>query len=426
MMDGGFDHLSDFDEDDEQRTVVDSAFWDQPKVPDYPALATFGRFEILGRLARGGMAEVYLAREWDEDGKARHLVVKRVLPEMEDQPELLDMFQKEGAIAVRLYHPNVCHVYECGVIDGITFMALEWVWGPSLQQVVERAASRGGCVPWPVAIEIVSRAAAALHYVHDAKGTGGRPLNIIHRDVSPHNIMMSWTGGVKLLDFGIAKTSSQEMTTGGATVGKYGYMSPEQARSQRVDRRSDVFALGVVLYEALTGQPLYDRPTLLETLTAVTREPVPSLRAERPELPAVLEHIVTRALAKDPAQRFQSAGEFRAALQQVLRSNDQVVTDQRVALTLDSLYSKADKQPLRGKPQATASFSALSAQGAAQVLNSSEVVTFDHSRPSVPVPIGAMPAKRAPVPVFLLFVGIVFLGLFSGAIVALLGYMLLR
>jgi serine/threonine-protein kinase len=394
---GGFDL---FDDDEEHRTVVDTSFWNQPKIPDYPALAYLGPYEILGRIARGGMAEVYLAREWDDGGKARYLVVKRVLPEMEHNPELLEMFLEEGRVAVRLYHPNVCHVYECGEIDGTTFMALEWVHGPSLQAVIRRAGERGGCIPWPVAVETVAQVAAALHYVHHAKGVGGKPLNIIHRDVSPHNVMLSWSGGVKLLDFGIAKTN-QEATSGGALVGKYGYMSPEQAQSMRIDPRSDIFALGIVLYEALTGKALYDRPTLLDTLSAIVREPVPSLRAERPELPEALEGIVKRALAKDPAQRFQSAGELRAALQQVLRANGQVVSEQRIRLFLEGLFDEEDKKPLQtGSQQLTGSFQALTAEGAAAVTGAREVTyqSFSHGAsappPALETPVDSPPPSR--------------------------------
>jgi serine/threonine-protein kinase len=392
MSDDGYDLFD--DDDGDFGTLVDSSFWSQGKVPDYPPLAYFGRFEILGRIARGGMAEVYLAREWDESGKARHLVVKRVLPEMETQPELLQMFLDEGVIATRLYHDNICHVYECGEVDGKTFMALEWVWGPSMQDVIRRAAERSGVVPWPVAAKIIAQVAGALHYVHHAKGVNARPLNIVHRDVSPHNVIISWAGSVKLLDFGIAKTT-QEASGGGGAVGKYAYMSPEQAQSQRVDPRSDIFSLGICLYEILTGRALYDRETLLDTLSAVVREPVPSLKAQRPELPDALEHVVRRALAKDPAQRFQSAGELRAALEQILRAGGQSVSEQRVALSIDGLFDTKEKEPLQAESkQLTGSFQALTAEGAAAISAASqdvayETFSFDHAPSEPPPPLGA-------------------------------------
>lgn len=414
-----------FDDDDdgvEQRTVVDSSFWSQPAIPRYPTLATFGRFEVLGRIARGGMAEVFLAREPQGDGTARHLVVKRVLPEMEGNSELLSMFLEEGATAVRLYHTNVCHVYECGEIDGTAFMALEWVYGPSLHEVIRRAAARGGCIPWPVALDVIAQVASALSYVHQAQGVHGRPLNIVHRDVSPHNVMLSWTGQVKLLDFGIAKTTAEGSSQG--TAGKYDYMSPEQAQSRAVDARSDIFALGVVLYEVLAGKALYDRPTLLETLSAIVREPPPSVRAARPELPEALDHIVQRALAKDPAHRFQSAGELRAALKQVLRTNGQVVAERRTALVLDGLFDAADKVPLRPDRQVlTGSFTALT--DAAMDNESDEVVTygtFTHESERPPRRASVRPAAKAPLPVPLLVAGaslIVLAAAFVGVLIAL-------
>lgn len=393
--DAGLPMFDDDDFDDgENRTVVDDSLWSQPKIPHYPALATFGRFEILGRIARGGMAEVFLAREAQSDGSVRHVVLKRVLPEMADDPGLLSMFLEEGRTAVRLYHANICHVYECGEIDGTAFMALEWVYGPSFSTVIERAAARGELIPWPIAVDIVMQVASALHYVHHAKGSKGQPLDIVHRDVSPHNVMLSWTGNVKLLDFGIAKTSANEGD--GATIGKYGYMSPEQARSMPIDSRSDLFALGIVLFEALTGKPLYDRPTVLETLSAIVREPVPSLSRARPDLPPELAQIVERALAKDPAERWQSAGEMRAALKQVLRTANQIVVDKRIALTVDGLFTAAEKAPLSaGAQRLTGSFRALTDVGIANEQVTFEIFEHRSEPPPRPSAVEAEPARKS-------------------------------
>lgn len=382
---GGLFTLGD-DDDEENRTLVDDAFWTQPKIPHYPAIARFGRFEILGRIARGGMAEVFLAREAQDDGSVRHVVLKRALPELSVDPELSALFLEEGRMAVRLYHANVCHVYEADEVDGVAFMALEWVYGPSLREVLGRASARGTRLPWPVAVEIVAQVAAALEYVHrDAKGPDGRPLEIVHRDVTPHNVMLSWTGEVKLLDFGIAKTSAGGARQG--TVGKYAYMSPEQVQEQPIDARSDIFALGAVLFEALSGQSLYDRPTVLETLTAVVREPVPSLAELRPDLPPSLDAVVRKALAKDPADRWQSAGEMREALKNVLREAGQVVIDRRISLALDALFTKADKAPLKpGATQLTGSFTPLTEEVAAQVTYQSFTHPSARPPPTAPRP----------------------------------------
>ncbi len=335
-----------YDDDDEAGTVVDASLFATPDIPDYPSIGQFGHFEILGRIARGGMAEIFLARERGEDGERRHVVLKRVLPEFEHNEDFLRMFLEEGQICTRLYHPNVCHVYECGEADGATFMTLEWVYGVPLRRVMRRAAETRS-IPHPIAAKIFACVASALDYVHNAQGVHGKPLNIIHRDVSPHNIMVSWDGTVKLLDFGIAKTNTKgKDTDAGVLKGKYSYMSPEQARGKEIDCRSDIFALGICMYEAITGKPLYHRETVLNTLTAITDEPVPSARHIVADVPEELDAIIKKALAKDPADRFATAGELGDALNEYLVSSREYVEQTRIALYMDAIFEDADKDPL--------------------------------------------------------------------------------
>ncbi len=338
--------LYDDDDDDDFATVVDASLYAQPKIPEYDVLATFGHFEILGRIARGGMAEVYLARDRHPDGSVRHVVVKRVLPEFEDNEEFLQMFLEEGKMATRLYHPNVCHVYEIGEIGGATFMALEWVYGVPLRAVIRRSSEKVG-IPTAIGAKIISKVAAALHYVHNAKGVHGKSLDIIHRDVSPHNVMISWDGNVKLLDFGIAKTTAKEsQTDAGVLKGKYSYLSPEQARGQRIDARADIFALGICLYETLTGKPLYHRETVLNTLTAITDEPVPSAREVNPDISTKMDAIVKKALAKEPEDRFATAGEMQEAIDEALISEGEYVDAIRISKFIDGVFDDNDKAPL--------------------------------------------------------------------------------
>lgn len=361
-MSSGDDRLMDLDDDDEDfgLTTVGTDLFDTQQVPDYPAIARLGQFEILGRIARGGMAEVYLARERQGDGTVRHVVVKRVLTEMQHDAKMLRMFLEEGRIALRLFHPNVCHVYECGEAAGTTFMALEWVHGVPLRDVIRRAQPRG--LPIPVAVHIIARIAAALAYVHDARGIDGRPLSIIHQDVSPHNVMLSWKGQVKLLDFGIAKTSAQAQAGTDAPQGKYEYMSPEQIRGAPMDARSDVFALGACLYEILCGRALFAREGLPQVMSAVVHEPTPSLREVRPELPEALDRIAQKALAKSPADRYQSAGEMQRALEGWLAKEGHTVADIRVSLAISGLFDAEEKAPLRpGADMLTGSLPALGA-----------------------------------------------------------------
>jgi len=371
-----------FDDDSSMGTMVDNSLFAEPEIPHLPMLAAFGRFEILGRLARGGMAEVYLARDTSADGSTRHLVLKRVLPEMANDAEFKRLFLEEGQLAVRLYHSNVCHVYECGEIDGTAFLAMEWLYGPTLRALLRRAGPQQG-VPAAVGAWMMAQTAAALEYVHHARGTDGKALNIVHRDVSPHNIMLSWDGVVKLLDFGIAKTTKSGSTAAsGKLEGKSGYMSPEQARGLSLDARSDVFSLGICLYEVLTGRPLYKREGHVQTLTAIVEEPPPSARAANAQVPEELDAIVKKALAKRVEDRYQSAAEFETALNGWIAASGELASERRLALLLGSYFNAEDKAPLpKGSAKLTGTFSALTDGSAA----SGVLASFDHSPDPLPV-----------------------------------------
>jgi serine/threonine protein kinase len=348
----------DYDDGEMESTTLGVDLFKSEEVPVYPAVARLGRYDILGRLARGGMAEIYLARAEDEDGTVRHVVLKRVLMEMQHDPQMLQMFLEEGRVALRLFHPNVCHVYEVGESNGLTYMVLEWVHGTSLRELVRRAKAQNATLPVQLAVHIIAKVASALDYVHNARGLDGKPLSIIHQDVTPHNVMLSWKGQVKLLDFGIAKTSVGEGQ--GVPQGKYEYMSPEQVRGERIDPRSDVFALGVCLYEVLTGSSLYQREGVPQTMTAVVEEPVPSVRAVRKDIPEALDRIVMRALAKKPKDRFATAGEMQRALEDWLARNGGAIADVRLALTVGGYFNGAEKQPLpKQAAQFTGTFAAL-------------------------------------------------------------------
>ncbi|MCU0672924.1 MAG: serine/threonine protein kinase, partial [Myxococcota bacterium] len=238
---------------------------------------------------------------------------------------------------------------------------LEWVYGVSLRDLLRRASRQGG-IPIRIACHVAARVAAALDYVHRATGVDGRQLAIVHRDVSPHNVMIGWDGRVKLLDFGIAKTSeAEEQTEAGVLKGKHAYLAPEQARGRAVDPRTDIFALGIVLHELLTGRPLYHRDGLLPTLDAILNEPAPTTRAVRPEIPPAIDAIVLRALAKDPASRFPTAGHLREALESALDTLGGAVTQSEVIELLDARFGPDDRVPLpEQSAKLTGSFSALS------------------------------------------------------------------
>jgi serine/threonine-protein kinase len=297
-----------------------------------------GRFEILGRIGRGGMAEILLARERSLAGSTRHLVIKRVLPDADDADEMLHMFLDEARVVMGLSHPNLCQIYEVGEQDGAWFIAMEWVNGATLHQLIRRAFSEGD-VDHAIIARVIAHCAEALHHAHTARDADGRPLHLVHRDVSPHNIMLGYDGRVKLLDFGIAKsTKSTHQTEAGVVKGKVCYMAPEQWLSAPLDARTDVFALGTCLYEALTGRVVFRRETQSEVMRAVLQEGAPLLSEVAPEVPAVLAEITHRALSFSPDDRFQSALEMAEALDQFIALRSAPLAAARVASYVRRLF----------------------------------------------------------------------------------------
>src|SRR4051812_3501912 len=269
-----------------------------------------GRYEPIRRLAVGGMAEIYLARLLGVgiEGFEKLVVLKRILPQHALDPELLRMFLDEARLSATLSHPHVTEVYDVGTDGDTPFFIMEYVHGANLRQMQHRARARadgaGPPVPLEHAVGIVAAAAAGLHYAHERVGPGGEPLNIVHRDVSPSNVLVSYDGAVKVSDFGIAKWAFQRtQTQDGALKGKFAYMSPEQCRGQPVDRRSDVFALGTILYELTCGVAPFRAATDFEILGQIVAgapaAPVwsSSQHGEQPYPPA-LAAIVMRALAR--------------------------------------------------------------------------------------------------------------------------------
>ena len=306
-----------------------------------PVFSRYGRFELLGRLARGGMAEILLARERALGDAYRYVVVKRILPQSAEDDEYVKMFLAEGRLMMGLSHPNICHVYDVGQDGATWFIAMEWVHGESLMKLIRRARNRGVSVPPLLAARILADVASALHSAHTAKDASGNPLGLVHRDVSPHNVMITYDGAVKLLDFGIAKvTSSKDHTTTGIVKGKFAYMAPEQCLGRPLDARADVFALGVCLFEALTGRSLYRRGNDYDTLHAVIKEPVPSVRDLDDRIPEALDRIVQTALQKDRDARWQSAQEMQLQLEKFLADERQVVSSALVRKMMRRLFAE--------------------------------------------------------------------------------------
>jgi serine/threonine-protein kinase len=280
--------------------------------------STANSYEIIARLAVGGMAEIFLARGVGTAGVERYVVLKRVLRHRVDDAAFVRMFLDEARLAAQLQHPNIAQVYDVGKLGDSYFFTMEYVHGETVRALLQRAHGLRRQIPLGAILAIIAGAAAGLHHAHDRRGLDGRALGIVHRDVSPSNLMLSYEGHVKVVDFGVAKAAHRSTETASGTVkGKISYLSPEQARGGSVDRRSDLFALGIVFWELLTLERLFRRNSDFENMVAIVNEQVRPPSALRSEVPPELDAIVMRLLDKDPAVRFQTADSLHEAIEQV-------------------------------------------------------------------------------------------------------------
>ncbi len=304
----------------------------------FTELERFGNYRLIGPLAKGGMAELSLAVQTGLQGFTRVVALKRVLPATAVDPAFVQMFLDEARLAARLEHPNIVRIYDFGLEQERYFMAMEYLPGEDLGQVGAFANSAGVPIAPEVAAAIVERAAEALHFAHELTDAAGAPLGLVHRDVNPSNILLTYLGHVKVVDFGIAKASTNNFQTeAGALKGKMGYLAPEQLAGGELDRRCDVFGLGITLWELLAGERLFQRESQAATLSAVHQGVVPPLRDLRPDVDDELEEIINRALARDANQRFQTAAQMQEALEQWLRGHANRPTERDLALWLESL-----------------------------------------------------------------------------------------
>ncbi len=291
-----------------------------------------GRYELLATIGEGGMARVILARQRCFAGFEKVVVIKVVLPQMAGDDEIVGMLLDEARIAAQINHPNVVQTFELGEAHGTFYIVMEYLAGETLERMLHVAALGPSLDP-RIAARIVADAAGGLHAAHELQSHDGRNLGVIHRDVSPGNLVVLYTGGVKVLDFGIVKTHDRITTTHeGQLKGKYGYMSPEQIRNEPMDRRSDVFSLGVVLWESLTLQRLFAGNAATAVIQILQDERVPPSRL-RPEIPAALDAITLKALAHDPRDRFESALELKRALESTLWSSRCDTSDVEMYMT---------------------------------------------------------------------------------------------
>ena len=281
----------------------------------------FGKYVLLERINVGGMAEVFKAKTFGVEGFERLLAVKRILPNIAEDEEFITMFIDEAKIAVQLQHANIAQIFDLGKVEDSFFIALEYVHGRDLRSIFDRMRSKGETVPISLACHVVMQVCEGLDYAHNKRDGQGRELYLIHRDISPQNVLIGFEGEVKLIDFGIAKAAGKASTTqAGILKGKFGYMSPEQVRGLPIDKRSDIFAVGIVLYELLTGERLFVGETDFSTLEKVRNVEIVSPSSYNKKIPQELERLILKALARDPEDRYQNAIDLHDDLQSFLYS----------------------------------------------------------------------------------------------------------
>ena len=298
----------------------------------------FGRYTLLERVTTGGMAEVYRAMARGAQGFSRLVAIKKILPQYAGSREFQRMFVDEATIASRLNHANIAQVYDFDIHEGTPYIAMEFVEGKDLRAILQASHSLPRPIPYPIAVYLTLEAAKGLYYVHSRRESS-RPLNIIHRDVSPQNIMLSFSGEVKIVDFGIARAVDRGTETVAGTIkGKYAYMSPEQVNGADIDHRTDIFSLGIVLWEMLTLQRLFSARSEGETINNVLRKQVPPPHEVRADIPAALSPLVMCALERSRSHRYPTMLAFHEALSKFLFETSSYPELERVTDFLAGLF----------------------------------------------------------------------------------------
>ncbi len=371
--------------------------------PGMPTTRFLGRYELMYLLGQGGMGEVHLARLTGAAGFEKLCIVKTILPQMNADPQFVDRFHHEAKVLVQLNHSNIAQVYDMGDVDQTLYMAIEYVPGVDLARVTDRTRATDSAIPIPVALLIGQQMCEALGYAHRKVGADGAPLGIVHRDVSPQNVMVSYEGEVKVIDFGLAKSSARSKHTLPSTVlGKLGYMSPEQARAESVDHRSDIYSAGIVLWELLAGRPLIQGGTVGEMVAMMANPKVPSLREIRPDVSEAVEKLVMRALQSSPSARYSRADDLsRAINEQLVRENLSVSSEdvgnyvramcpeefaaERQLQSRLSMMRKKGSSPDQSKPQMDGTMVRAPASAAAAGYGATQVRTPAPGRSNAPM-----------------------------------------
>ncbi len=305
----------------------------------------FGKYLLVERLARGGMAEIFKAQSSGPHGFRKTVVVKRIRPERAGDPQFIDMFIREANVMVRLNHPKIVQVLDFGEVDGRYFLVMEYVRGTDTGRLLQSCARSNIRLPVPLAAHIAIDVLDALEYAHNLQGADGRPLGIVHRDISPSNVFVSRLGEVKLADFGLATlTGGDDPAETGIIRGKYGYLAPEVVLKKRYDRRADIFAAGIVLAELLMSARLFYAKTYLDVLIQIRDARLDRLDRYGKHIPPDLRKILERALTKDPAMRYQSAAAFRDALQQYLFQTNQILPTSTLRRFVQKIFKQTGQR----------------------------------------------------------------------------------
>ena len=300
----------------------------------------FGKYTLIDRIAVGGMAEIFLARQAGLEGFEKTIVIKRIRPHLSGQKGFVKMFLNEAKLAAQLNHPNIVQIYDLGKISDTYFIAMEYIFGRDMRRIIPKAESLGIPFPMVYALKIASSICEGLYYAHQRTDIYGNPLHIVHRDVTPENIFVSFDGTVKMLDFGIAKAANQiEQTRAGEIKGKLSYMSPEQAMGQPLDGRSDIFSLGVVLYEWITGFKLFTGDSEVAILKSITDGKIYAPSYFKADIPEAVEQILMRALDKDRDQRYQTAWDMQYDIDQFLSQYEFTPSNIHLSNFLKQLFS---------------------------------------------------------------------------------------
>ncbi len=395
---------------------------------------------MLTRLAVGGMAELFVARTVGQHGFEKLVALKRILAAHAEDEQFINMLLAEARLAATLHHPNIAQVYDVGEVDGTYFFTMEYVFGQDLRQIVRAVQARGSWFSPEHILQIVIGTAAGLHYAHESEDSDGSPRGVVHRDVSPSNILVSFDGSVKLVDFGIARVNSLQSTTGlGALKGKVPYMSPEQCRGEPLDRRSDIFSLGIMLWELTVRRRLYSGPNDLVVAAKICGEDAPLPTSIDPDYPPALERIVVKALARDRDQRYATAEELQLDLEEYARENMLLMSSAKLGHFMTDLFAdliKGTKSTLRERiasstgifpayeePATTSSASMLSPRlpshpGTAAATGGGATIGTSNSEMSLTRPEAEQPSSRRPL--------YLYLGIGAGGLLALILAMSLR